>query len=212
MSDVCGGSMITLICEIIMDKKWRKFERLVAAINKALANGAEVEWNASIQGRQFDVVVRFVVGVYKYLTVIECKDTSNLVPVCDVEAFVTKAKDIGADKAVMVASAGFQSGALKVAERHNIEVFSLSYIDEIPPDLLFGEFYPTLQVFDIAFEHEDTKVWMALPENKNIPSYLAQHLKIAYQGNVSTLDQTVMSFQPAIMHGQGYFSGTIIQH
>ncbi|MGH9877186.1 MAG: hypothetical protein ACRD5H_06070, partial [Nitrososphaerales archaeon] len=75
-----------------MDKKWKKFERLVGAINKTLASGVQVEWNVLIQGRQFDVVMRFIVGAYKYHTVIECRDSINSVPVGDVEAFITKSK------------------------------------------------------------------------------------------------------------------------
>ena len=182
-----------------MNKKWKKFERLVAAINKALASGAEVEWNALIQGRQFDVVMRFTVGAYKYLTVIECRDSINSVPVGDVEAFITKSKDVGADKSVMVASKDFQSGALAVAERHNIQLFSLSYVDEIPPDLLFDEFHPALQIYNISFQHRQTQKWMALPEDKNLPPYLAKHLKVTSQGKVNTLDQIVTSFQSQLM-------------
>lgn len=182
-----------------MDKKWKKFERLVAAINKVLASGAQVEWDARIQGRQFDVVMRFTVGAYKYLTVIECRDSINSVPVGEVEAFVTKSKDVGADKAVMVASKDFQSGALAVAERHNIQLFSLSYADEIPSDLLFDEFHPALQIYSIAFQHRQTQKWMVLPEDKNLPPYLAQHLKVTFQGKVYTLDQIVASFQAQLM-------------
>jgi len=48
---------------------------------------AQVKWNDSINGRQFDVTLRFRKGLYDYLTVIECKDYSSSVPVGEVEAF-----------------------------------------------------------------------------------------------------------------------------
>ena len=41
------------------EKKWQKFERVVAAIHLAQAKGASVTWDEHIDGRQFDVVIRF---------------------------------------------------------------------------------------------------------------------------------------------------------
>ncbi len=49
--------------------KWKKFERLVAAIHSAEQKGASVKWNDAINGRQFDVTIRFKEGFYDYLTV-----------------------------------------------------------------------------------------------------------------------------------------------
>lgn len=54
--------------------KWKHFERLVAAIHKVAQQGADVLWNEEINGRQFDVVIRFEEGLYHYLIVVECKD------------------------------------------------------------------------------------------------------------------------------------------
>jgi hypothetical protein len=56
-----------------MDKKWKKFERVVAAIHVAENSGATVTWNEHINGRQFDVAIRFKFQFYDYLTLIECK-------------------------------------------------------------------------------------------------------------------------------------------
>jgi hypothetical protein len=57
-----------------MPKNWKLFEKIVAAIHHAESRGAKVVWNDKINGRQFDVTVRFLHGLYEYLTVIECKD------------------------------------------------------------------------------------------------------------------------------------------
>lgn len=116
--------------------KWQTFERLVVAVHKATARGANVEWNAKLDRRQFDVVMRFRVGSYDYLTVIECKDQNRAVSVEQVEAFITKSRDAGADKSVMVSRSGFQDGAVKVARRHNIDLFELSRLNAIPEELL----------------------------------------------------------------------------
>ena len=103
-----------------MDKKWKKFERVVAAIHVAEHSGATVTWNDHINGRQFDVVIRFKFQFYEYLTLIECRDEQRRVEAGDVDAFVTKSRDAGANKAIIVSSSGFQSGAKTIAERHNI--------------------------------------------------------------------------------------------
>lgn len=56
------------------DRRWRRFERVVAAIHHLETEGAQVAWDDFINGRQFDVTIRFEHGLYKYLSVIECKD------------------------------------------------------------------------------------------------------------------------------------------
>src|SRR5438309_627148 len=104
----------------------KRLERLVAAIHHAESTGANVGWNEVIDGRQFDVTVRFRFGIHSYLTVIECKDYATKVPVEKVDAFVTKARDVRANKAIMISSRGFQSGCSALAERHGIQLLILS--------------------------------------------------------------------------------------
>ncbi len=117
-------------------KQWEQFERLVASIHSAIDPAAHVTWNDTIQGRQFDVTIRFKKGLYDYLTVIECKDYAAPVPVEKVEAFITKARDARANQAVMASSSGFQSGAHEVASRHNVTLVHLSDSPDI--ELMFG--------------------------------------------------------------------------
>jgi hypothetical protein len=157
---------------------WKKFERLVAALHEADAQGATVKWNEQINGRQFDVVVRFSVGAYDYLTVIECKDQARPVPVSDIEAFVIKARDAGADKAVVVSSSNFQAGAYEVATRHNIELFSLAYLEGIPEELLSDDFTPCIRIYDVQFRKTQSDEWILLPEDRNLPHYLEGHLTV----------------------------------
>ena len=79
------------------DPKWKNFERIVAAIHYAANQGGDIVWNDKIDGRQFDVTIRFKEGYYNFLTVIECKDYKDSVPVEKVEAFVTKAAGVHAN-------------------------------------------------------------------------------------------------------------------
>ena len=73
-----------------MKKKWQDFERIIAAIHAETDGAAAVTWNDEINGRQFDVSIRFKQGLHEYLTVIECKDYADRVSVDKIDAFVTK--------------------------------------------------------------------------------------------------------------------------
>lgn len=111
--------------------KWENFERLVAAVHRAADEGADVRWNDSIQGRQFDVTIRFRKGLYDYLTVVECKSHERPISVDKVDAFVTKAADVHANCAVIASSSGFQSGAQDAARKHNVTLIQVTESSEI---------------------------------------------------------------------------------
>lgn len=102
-------------------------ERLVAGIHSATSGDADVQWNEKINGRQFDVVVRFKFGTLRYLVLIEVKNRKRPASAADVEAFTVKARDNGADKAVFVTAAGYQEGAKTVASRHKIELYTVTF-------------------------------------------------------------------------------------
>ena len=55
-----------VIKKMTVNPEWKQFERLVAAIHHAESQGALVTWNDTIQGRQFDVTIRF--NMLMYLT------------------------------------------------------------------------------------------------------------------------------------------------
>ncbi len=70
-------------------KSWRRFERIIAAIELATSQGATVVWDEQIDGRQFDVAVRFTNGPHQYLKVnmtFELFDCLQNVPVSAVGA------------------------------------------------------------------------------------------------------------------------------
>jgi hypothetical protein len=109
-------------------------ERVVAGIQAVTTTDAEVNWNETIDGRQFDVVVRFRVGTLRYLVVVEVKNRKRPASAELIEAFVTKARDRNASKIVFVTTAGYQSGAVDVARKHDISLFTVSF-DETKPRL-----------------------------------------------------------------------------
>lgn len=110
-------------------------ERVVAGIQQATNDAAEVNWNEIINGRQFDVVVRFTLASLRYLVLFEVKNRKRKAEAEDLDAFVTKSRDQKANKAVFVNVAGYQSGAQIIAERHGIELFTVNFdhnIAELP--------------------------------------------------------------------------------
>lgn len=129
-----SGVFDDVLSEIGHDPKWKKFEKIVCAIHEMRLQGAEVKFNDSIVGkrtgrpRQIDISVRFNHGFYSYLILVECKDYNRKVPIGELEAFRTKIEDIGAQKGIMVSSAGFQAGAEETAKAYNIELFTLEEI------------------------------------------------------------------------------------
>jgi hypothetical protein len=148
-----------------MDKKWKKFERVVAAIHVAENTGAKVTWDDHINGRQFDVSMRFKFQFYDYLVLIECKDEQQHVKAEDVDAFVTKSRDTGANKAIIVSSSGFQSGAKKVAEKYNIELFTLTEIHNMPEGMLTDNIVSVLALLPVGFWKTGTREIIYLSTN-----------------------------------------------
>jgi Restriction endonuclease len=151
------------------DNKWKRFERLVTALQRAAHENAIVTWNDSIDGRQFDVTIRFKQGFDFYLTTIECKDYAKPVPVSDVEAFVTKSRRVGANKAIMFSASGFQSGAVEVAKAENVSLYSLTSLKELSDDELAAKFVPFVCVlYFFRFRETDSRRFIAFPEEPGV--------------------------------------------
>ena len=173
------------------DKKWKIFERIVAAIHVAEQKGASVQWNEKINGRQFDVTVRFKNGLYEYLTVVECKDYGKAVPAEKVDALVTKARDAHADKAIMVSASGFQIGAMEVAKRHGIELFSLRTLSAAAKGMVEDALMPVLWVYDFRFQIDGKNEELAIPEELAVLRMFLRDQRIVGPG-IDTCPETVL--------------------
>ena len=149
---------------------WKKFERIVAALHKFRDAGADVRWNEKIAGRQVDVSVRFERGGYHYVLLIECKNYADPVPVADVEAFITKSRTLGADKAVMVSANGFQRGAEEQAKQHRIGLYTLKEIEERWPVEFIVVPEPGFRLTNVVLT---TKAGGAMPPLPNRPDAIA---------------------------------------
>lgn len=67
-----------------------------------------------------DVTARFQLAGMDFLILFECKRHKDPVKRSDVQVLLTKLQSTGAQKGVVVAATGFQSGALEFAKAHGI--------------------------------------------------------------------------------------------
>jgi hypothetical protein len=184
--------------------KWKRFERLVTAIHQTVDQGAEVQWDEKINGRQFDVTVRFRKGLYNYLTVIECKDYATPVPVDKVDGLVTKARDAHADHAVMASTSGFQEGAREVAARHNVTLIHVTDAENIDLSFVKGKWLgtiPCLRIETVELEYTDGTKHM-LPEAANALTYYVNHIILNFGGGEVNLDGFLEPHLRAFLDGE----------
>jgi len=179
-------------------KSWRGFERIIAAIEFAMSRGAAVTWNENIDGRQFDVAVRFANGPHQYLTLIECKEQKQPVAVEKVDAFATKARDAKANKAVLVSTSGFQSGCVEVAQRHAIDLFRLIERFNEPPGADKVTLQPTLGAYDFVIHFPGTRDPLPVPESNNRLDYLLAKGVVRKGGAVEPLKHLLDRFMHTI--------------
>ncbi|WP_433221456.1 restriction endonuclease [Dactylosporangium sp. CS-047395] len=105
----------------------KAYEEAVAAITKSMnlqLVGWEVKHLESIDGLDgtyiMDVTARFQLAGMDFLILFECKRHKDRVKRSDVQVLYTKLQSTGAQKGVVVAATGFQSGALEFAKAHGI--------------------------------------------------------------------------------------------
>lgn len=110
--------------------EWEQLEILVAAIQKEIAPGANVQHNVRLPGlqseteRQVDVLIEQNVGQYTIRIVVDCKDYSAPVDVKGVEEFYGLVQDVGAHKGALVCPKGFTRSAKKRAKKFQIDLYS----------------------------------------------------------------------------------------
>lgn len=116
-------------------ENWKRFELVVARIQRALDPGSVVDSafvsdRTAKRRRQVDVRVRGTVGGQAIVILIECRDHRRKVDVGYVESVATKARDVGAHKALIVSATGYTSTAREKAAAHGIVLLTLKSAPE----------------------------------------------------------------------------------
>jgi Restriction endonuclease len=125
-------------------EEWKRFEVVIAEIQKQLAPQADVHHNQKIVGqsgrrRQLDVAITQKVGPYPILIVLECRRRTRPVSIEGMEAFSRKLKDVRAALGVMVSTAGFAEGAQAIARQDNIMLMTYRQAQDADWHALLGE-------------------------------------------------------------------------
>lgn len=151
-----------------MPRLGREFETLVSLLEKELGpQGVIVTSPDYIRGkmsgsnREIDISLRHQIGSSCVLLVIECRKRADSQDVSWIEQVASKIKDIGADKAVVVSSNGFTSGAKNFATANNIEVRTLEEVDVKE----FGNWLGTNNMVITDYRVEFREINFDLPED-----------------------------------------------
>jgi hypothetical protein len=112
---------------------WKKYQEDTAEIFRSIGWESEIE--KDVEGargtHEIDVFVTFQQHGIGCQWVVECKYWNSSVPKEKVLALQSIVDDIGADKGVLVSKKGFQSGAIKQAQKSNIFLTSLDELREL---------------------------------------------------------------------------------
>jgi hypothetical protein len=109
---------------------WQEYQEQTASVFRSLGCEADVE--ALVKGvrtdHKIDVWVRFKRFGLETKWAVECKCWATAVTQEKVMALKAIVDDIGADRGILISTAGFQSGAVRAAEKTNITLTDLDFL------------------------------------------------------------------------------------
>jgi hypothetical protein len=112
-------------------KRTNEYQKLVLAINKHLASSNAIVTESKMlydpvseQDREIDILIEDNSGPYKLTIGIECTAKSRPIGVSVIEQLITKHKNVGIQKIVIVSKSGFTVSAQKFAEKMQIDAIS----------------------------------------------------------------------------------------
>lgn len=152
--------------------QWKKFEALVARIEKAAAprdavvkSPDRVQDITSGQLREVDASIRYKVGSADILITIECRKRRRKADQTWIEQLASKQASIGAARTIAVSSTGFTKPALDAATKYGIEARTLS---EVTPRTIESWFMPGGAVH-VARLIEDIRCFVVLYDEARKP-------------------------------------------
>jgi hypothetical protein len=105
-------------------------ERLLEEMPVVIQSPEYIIGRRSDSPREIDVTIRGTVGSATVLVMVECRDRDGTQGVGWIDQVVGKREDVGADKAVVVCSAGFSEPAIRAAQAVGIELRTMTQLSE----------------------------------------------------------------------------------
>lgn len=134
---------------------WKRYQEETAKFFRDLGCDAEVE--AKVIGvraeHKIDVWVRFKRFGLETKWVIECKCWNSAVPKQKVLALRSIGDDVGADRGVLISSAGFQSGAIRASDNTNITLTDLYELKSTAQDDLVSSVVHSLETKAVELKY-----------------------------------------------------------
>jgi hypothetical protein len=141
------------------EPKWKKFEKHIHHIHAQLApEGATIAYDDKIMGfdskteRQIEITIRYKLANYEILLIIDCKDYAQPIDVVDMGAFKSLAKDVRANKAVMISTNGYTPAAIEMARSAGIE--TRTYLNTESSD------WPSVVSIPVLISQLNLDTWM----------------------------------------------------
>lgn len=122
---------------MVAKKQGKALELLVASLEKALAESANITVHAPMRLpdrttgklREHDVVLELNEGHHSFLIAIECRDRSRPIGVNQIEGFWAKCQDTGIGQGVIVSTAGFYNTARTKADHLGIRCLDIEEVE-----------------------------------------------------------------------------------
>lgn len=110
---------------------WKDYQEKAAEFFRSL--GLDAETDVTIQGARtnhdVDVLVKSHHAGFDVTWIVECKHWNSKVSKLHVLALREIVNDTGADRGILLAEKGFQSGAIEAANLTNVQVTSLAHVE-----------------------------------------------------------------------------------
>ena len=116
----------------LTDQTWKDFERLVERLQRGFHQNATITPNDKIIGqntgrsRQIDISVRYRLGPTDVLIIVDCKKWRRRIDAPAMDTFIGLKQDVKAHVGVLVCEQGFSKAAVRLAERNNIQLFTIA--------------------------------------------------------------------------------------
>ncbi|HEX8072060.1 MAG TPA: restriction endonuclease [Pyrinomonadaceae bacterium] len=117
--------------------KWKKFEKVAAAVRRLEQDGSSIKWNSRVAGNRFDAVIRSAYEGREFLIVVDCVDCGAPVTAA-VEAFSKKVAAAGADLGIMASASEYTEDAFKLSADHPAALLTREAIDRSSEERTFN--------------------------------------------------------------------------
>ncbi len=171
--------------------KWKKFEKVAAAIRRVEQGGASVKWNTRIAGHRIDAILRARYEDREFLFVVSFVAQNTPVAAATVKRFAGEAEAAGAHMGIMVSASGYTEEAFKLSGDHSVVMVDQEVIDRSSEENLADVFKPARLVYDFRFAVAGSSEELAIPEEPALLRSMMRDIRVKGPGIDASPEQLV---------------------